>query len=98
LAGNWSHWQPVRIRKMIPLSVLRKWAGGRPVPLRGQNSLRIGSIRRHSSSGTSQIVASGLRRVFLRPMVADPVARAVAVPIATTSFTQQAFRRLSDSF
>src|SRR5439155_134561 len=53
LAGNWSHSQPVRMRKMMPLKVRRQWAGGRPVPLRGQNSLRIGSIRRHSSSGTS---------------------------------------------
>ena len=44
-SGSWSHWQPLRIRKMIPLSVLRQWAARRPVGFLGQNSLRIGSIR-----------------------------------------------------
>jgi hypothetical protein len=62
------------MRKMTPLKVRRQWAGGRPVALRGQNSLRIGSIRCHNSSGISQIVPNGLRRVFLRPMAAAPVA------------------------
>jgi hypothetical protein len=77
LAGSWSHWQPVRIRKMTPLNVRRRWAGGRPVAFLGQNSWRIGSIRCHNVSGTSQIVPSGLRRVFLRPMAAAPVVMSV---------------------
>jgi hypothetical protein len=55
-SGSWSHWQPLRIRKMIALRTRLQWAGGRPVGLRGQNALRIGSIRSHNSSGTSQIV------------------------------------------
>jgi hypothetical protein len=98
LAGRCSHWQPLRMRKMIPLSVVRQWAGGRPVALRGQNSLRIGSIRRHKASGTSQIVPSGLRRAFLRPMAAAPMAAVVATQTVATPFKQGAFRRLSDSF
>jgi hypothetical protein len=77
LAGSSLHWQPVRIRKMTPLNVRRRWAGGRPVALRGQNSLRIGSIRCQRVSGTSQIVPSGLRRVFVRPIAAAPVVRFV---------------------
>jgi hypothetical protein len=46
----------------------------------------------------TQIVPSGLRRVFLRLMVAAPGAGVVTGHIAITSFMQQAFRRLSDSF
>jgi hypothetical protein len=58
----------------MPLSICRQRAGGRPVAFLGQNSSRIGSIRRQSASGTSQIVPSGLRFVLRRPIVAAPVA------------------------
>ena len=34
--GSWSHWQPVRIRKMIPLNIRRQLAGGRPVGFRAR--------------------------------------------------------------
>jgi hypothetical protein len=61
------------MRKMIPLRVRLQWAGGRPVAFLGQNSLRIGSIRFHNASGTSQIVPSGLRRGFRRAMTGTPV-------------------------
>jgi hypothetical protein len=74
-SGNWSHWQPLRIRKMIALSIFRHWAWRRPVGFLGQNSLRIGSIRFQSSSGISQIVPSGLSFGFRRAMTAAPVAR-----------------------
>jgi hypothetical protein len=70
LAGSSLHWQPLRIRKMIPLNVRLQWAGGRPVGLRGQDALRIGSILAHDSSGTSQIVPSGLRRAIAPAPVA----------------------------
>ena len=73
MAGSSLHWQPLRIRKMTPLRVRLQWAGGRPVAFLGQKSLRIGSIRFHNSSGTSQIVPSGLRRAFLRAMMTAPV-------------------------
>jgi hypothetical protein len=36
--------------------------------------------------------------VFLRAMVAAPVAKVVVASLATTSFMQRAFRRLPDSF
>jgi hypothetical protein len=74
-SGNWSHWQPLRIREMIALSIFRQLATRRPVGFLGQNSLRIGSIRRHNSSGISQIVPSGLRRDFRRAMTRAPVVR-----------------------
>jgi hypothetical protein len=72
-SGSWSHWQPLRIRKMIALSIFRQLATFRPVGFLGQNSLRIGSIRCQSSSGISQIVPSGLRRGFRRAMTWAPV-------------------------
>jgi hypothetical protein len=74
-SGNWSHWQPLRIRKVIALSILLQSATLRPVAFPGQNSLRMGSIRRQSSSGISRIVPRGLRRDFRRAMAAAPVAR-----------------------
>src|SRR5206468_7805716 len=65
--GNFSHWQLVRMRKMMPLSARRQFASLRPVAFFGQNSSRIGRIRSHSSSEISQIVPSGLAtRRFLR--------------------------------
>ena len=73
-SGSWSHWQPLRNRKMIALSIFRQLATWRPVGFLGQNSLRMGSIRRQSSSGISQIVGSGLGRVLVRVMVMAPVA------------------------
>jgi hypothetical protein len=60
LRGNWSHWQPDRIRKMMPLRINLQLAWRRPVSFRGQNFSRIGLIRSHKSSGISQIVGSGL--------------------------------------
>ena len=97
-AGSSLHWQPVRIRKMTPLNVRRQWAGGRPVGLRGQNSLRIGSIRCHKASGTSQIVPSGLRCGLRRFTAVTPLVSGVAARSATTPYTQRAFRRFSDSY
>jgi hypothetical protein len=72
-SGSWSHWQPLRIRKMIPLSIFLQLATRRPVGFLGQNSLRIGSIRCHNSSGITQIVASGLVRGLRRAMATAPV-------------------------
>jgi hypothetical protein len=60
LLGSWSHWQPLRIRKMMPLSTFRQLATLRPVGFLGQNSRRMGSICSQSASGTSQMVGSGL--------------------------------------
>jgi hypothetical protein len=59
LAGSCSHWQPLRMRKMIPLSTFRQLATLRPVGFLGQNSRRMGSIRSQSASGISQMVGSG---------------------------------------
>jgi hypothetical protein len=67
-SGSLSHWQPLRIRKRMALSIFRQLATWRPVTFLGQNALKIGSIRRHNSSGTSQIVPSGSRRTLRRPM------------------------------
>ena len=72
-SGNGLHWQPLRIRKMIALSIFRQLATLRPVGFLGQNSTRIGSILRHNSSEISQIVPSGLRRGFRRTMAQSPV-------------------------
>jgi hypothetical protein len=60
LAGNWSHWQPLRMRKRMPLSIFLQLATRRPVGFLGQNSRRMGSIRSQSGSGTSQRVGRGL--------------------------------------
>jgi hypothetical protein len=57
---------------MIALSILRQLATRRPVGFLGQKSTRIGSIRRHISSGITQIVPSGWRRDFLRAMARTP--------------------------
>jgi hypothetical protein len=72
-SGSRSHWQPLRIRKRIALSIFLHWATRRPVGFLGQNSLRIGSILAHNSSGTSQIVPSGSRRTLRRPIVRLPM-------------------------
>jgi hypothetical protein len=72
-SGSWSHWQPLRIRKMIALSIFLQLATRRPVSFLGQNSLRIGSILRHNSSGISQIVPDGLFRGLRRAMAPTPV-------------------------
>ena len=66
MRGSWSHWQPVRIRKMIPLSAARQLATRRPVGLLGQKSRRIGRIFSHKASGISQMVPSGRAFVALR--------------------------------
>ena len=66
MRGSCSHWQPVRIRKMIPLSAARQSACRRPVGLRGQNSRRMGRIFSHRASGTSQMVPNGLGIDFRR--------------------------------
>jgi hypothetical protein len=55
---------------MIALSIFRQSAWRRPVAFLGQNSLRIGSILVHNSSGISQIVPSGLNRRLRRAIVA----------------------------
>jgi hypothetical protein len=72
-SGNGLPWQPLRIRKMIALSIFRQLATLRPVGFLGQNSTRIGSILRHNSSEISQIVPSGLRRGFRRTMAQSPI-------------------------
>jgi len=66
--GSCSHWQPERIRKMMPLSALRQSAWCRPVVLVGQNSSRMGRRRCHNGSGTFQIVPSGLRLLAFFPL------------------------------
>jgi hypothetical protein len=66
LRGSCSHWQPVRIRKMMPLSAARQSAVRRPVGFLGQNSKRMGRIFAHRSSGISQIVPNGLVLGFRR--------------------------------
>ena len=66
MRGSCSHWQPVRIRKMIPLRVARQLAVRRPVGFLGQNFKRIGRIRCHRASGISQMVPNGLERGFRR--------------------------------
>ena len=66
MRGGCSHWQPVRIRKMIPLNAARQLAVRRPVGFRGQNSRRMGRIFSHRSSATSQMVPSGLDFAFDR--------------------------------
>jgi hypothetical protein len=71
-SGIFSHWQPLRIRKMIPLSIFLQLATLRPVALPGQNSLRMGSMRRQSSSGISQIVGNGLVEDLVRAMAIAP--------------------------
>jgi hypothetical protein len=82
----------------MALSIFRQLATWRPVAFRGQNSLRIGSIRRHNSSGISLIVPSGLIRGLRRVMAWAPVAMHGMKCLATTSFKQRAFRPFSDSF
>ena len=56
--GKWFHWQLLRIRKIMPSSILRWSALLRPLALGGSNSSITGSICSHRSSGTSQIVGS----------------------------------------
>jgi hypothetical protein len=80
-SGSLSHWQPLRIRKRMALSIFLHWATWRPVGFLGQNSLRIGSILAHSSSGISQIVPRGSRRPFRRPMMAAPHVRIGGEPV-----------------
>ncbi len=57
--SSWSHWQPLRIRKMIALSVFRRLASLRPVSFLGRKAKRFGSIPSHNSSEIFQIVPSG---------------------------------------
>jgi len=73
-SGRFAHWQPLRSRKLIPLSLFLQLATVRPVTVLGQNSLRMGSIRRQSASGISQIVGNGLGWALVRVMATTPVA------------------------
>ena len=57
--GKWFHWQPLRIRKIMPSSIFRWSARLRPRALGGSNCNITGSIRSQRSSGTSQIVGNG---------------------------------------
>jgi hypothetical protein len=107
LSGSWSHWQPLRIRKMIALSITLQLATRRPVSFLGQDSLRTGSILRHSSPGISQIVPSGFVRGLRRAMAPAPVAtlggellrsnllQAKSVPAVLGWFLILLYRRLS---
>ena len=54
--GKRFHWQELRIRKMIPSSILRWSTLLRPFGLGGSNCKITGSIRSHRSSGISHIV------------------------------------------
>jgi hypothetical protein len=58
--GNWFHWQPLRIRWMMPLSICLGSVPLRPVCLGGSSSRMIGSISSYKSSGTSQMVSNSL--------------------------------------
>ena len=62
--GKWFHWQ-LRIRKMMPSSILRWFTRLRPFALGGSNSKIAGSIRSHRSLGISHIVG----RVSLFPII-----------------------------
>jgi hypothetical protein len=66
LRGSCSHWQPVRRRKMIPLSAARQSACRRPVRFLGRNSQKMGRIFSHRASGTSQMAPNGLGFGFRR--------------------------------
>ena len=57
--GKWFHWQPLRIRKIMPSSIFRWSTRLRPLDLGGSNSSITGSIRSQRPSGTSQIVGNG---------------------------------------
>lgn len=70
---------------MMPLKAARQSMRSRPpCPLGGggASSSRIGSIRSHSSSGTSQIVSSGLISRFVRAAAASPEVE-VSIPQTT---------------
>jgi hypothetical protein len=66
LRGSCSHWQPVRIRKMIPLRAARQSAVRRPVGFLGQKSRRIGRTFTQRSSGISRMVPNGRGLDFRR--------------------------------
>jgi len=60
---------------MMPLTAFRQSMRGRPplvLGVGGASSRRIGSIRSQSSSGSSQIVSSGLTLRAIRPKVVAP--------------------------
>ena len=57
--GKWFHWQPLRIRKIIPLSICRWSARLRPVALGGCITKSTARISSHRSFGTSQMVSRG---------------------------------------
>lgn len=61
--GRWSHWRPVRIRKMMASRMGRGALRGCLVVLGGSSSSKIGATKAHNSSGTRQIVgiASGFQ-------------------------------------
>jgi hypothetical protein len=76
LRGSWSHWQPVRIRKRIPLRTARQLATRRPVGFLGENFKRMGRILAHKGSGISQMVPNGFAFGFdrgLRLVLVIPV-------------------------
>ncbi len=57
--GKWFHWQPLRIRKIMPSSIFPWSARLRPRALGRSNCNITGSIRSQRSSGTSRIVGNG---------------------------------------
>jgi len=69
--GNLFHWQPDRMRKMIPSIARRQFVLGRPVAFGGASSSKIGSMIAHISSVTSQITPSSAGFGFL-PRLAIP--------------------------
>jgi hypothetical protein len=86
---------------MMALSIFRQLATRRPVGFLGQNAVRIGSRRCHSSSGISQIVPNGLRRGLrdvLRAIAIAPETIPRGEMLDITSFKQRAFRSFSDTF
>src|SRR5215204_6846552 len=58
--GSRFHWQPLLILKMIASRAARWSTRGRPVLFGGSCSFRIGSMISHNSSGTRQMVGSGI--------------------------------------
>ena len=62
-SGSSPHRQPLRNRKMMPLSVFRQFATRRPAAS-GPELLEDRLDPLPSASGTSQIVSSGLSRAF----------------------------------
>jgi hypothetical protein len=57
------HWQPVRMRKLVPSSTRRRSARWRPMCAAESSQFEKDSMRTHGSSGASNTVANGCLRL-----------------------------------